>query len=214
MNVFPRWSGDGQSLVYSARNSPGIRETRRVWLSGQAPEKLPVACEDLLKDVASDGRLACYNSAEDVLEVFHPETKKTETLEGIHGRLPRWSRDARRIAYVVSSSAQNDLAAGLWIYNFQEKARQVFRGWVAWYAWLGNDELFLAEGKPDLKASLWRIRLDGTSPQRVPGTLPMIFVYTNWVPMLRFDAHPDARRIATETARVRQANIGIIESVR
>jgi hypothetical protein len=213
MNVFPRWSGDGQSLVYSARNLTNIRETRRAWLSGRAPEKLPVACADLFKDVASDGRLVCYNGAEDKLEVLDPEAKKTEPLEGIHGRLPRWSRDARRIAYVVSSSSQNDPEAGLWIYNFQGKPRQVFRGWVTWYAWVGDKELFLAEGKPDLKASLWLLRQDGTPAQRLPGTLPMIFVYTNWVPMLRFDAHPDGRRIATETARVRQANIGVIENV-
>ena len=214
MNLYPRWSRDDRSLIYTARNRQYGQEARRAWLSGQAPEKLPVACGDNYRDVASDGRLVCYDSAKDKVEVVDPQTKKIEVLERIGGRMHRWSPDAHRLAYVISSSSQNDPESGLWIYNFEEKPRQVFRGWIAWYAWAGENEILVIEGKPDLKARLWVVRLDGRAAQGVPGALAMNFTYQNWLPNLRFDVHPDGRHIAIETARLRQANIGIIENVR
>ncbi len=214
-NVFPRWAGDAQSVVYSSRTRAWkVWELRRASLSGQAPERLPVTPDDTWQDVATDGRLVFYSNTGDKVEVFNPATKHTQVLDGVRGRLHRWSADGRRIAYIISSSRQDDPEAGLWVYDFQDKPRQVFRGWVSWYAWAGAEELFIVEGKPDLKAWLWRLRLDGTTAQRIPGSVPLVFIYSNWTPYSRFDVHPDHRRIVIEAARLRQANIGIIENIR
>ncbi len=218
VNVFPRWSGDSQSLVYGsrARGLQGGFEVRRVALSGQPSEKLPVTAPRTLSngfgDVARDGRLVFYDS-EGKVPVFDPGTKQTRVLEGVRGGLHRWSGDGRRIAYIISPSRQDDSEAGLWVYDFERQPRQVFRGWIAGYAWAGGDELFFVEGKPDLKAWLWRLRLDGTSPERIPGSVQMVFGYATPIPYVSVDVHPDRRRIAIEAAELNQANIGMIENI-
>jgi Tol biopolymer transport system component len=219
VNVFPRWSGNGQSLVYGSRRSglQGDLEVRRVALSGQPPEKLALTAlgqvRDSFGDVARDGRLVFYNS-EGKVQVFDPGTKQTRVLEGVRGVLHRWSGDGRRIAYIISPSRRDDPEAGLWVYDFQGEPHQVLRGWIAWYAWAGGDELFVVAGKPDLKAWLWRLRLDGTPPQRIPGSVQMVFGYSMLLPSARFDVHPDHRHIAIEATELNQANIGMIENVR
>jgi hypothetical protein len=188
-----------------------------VALSGQPPEKLALTALDQVRDsfgdVARDGRLVFYNS-EGKVQVFDPGTKQTRVIEGIRGGLHRWSGDGRRIAYIVYPSRQDDPGAGLWVYDFEHEPRQVFPGWVPWYAWAGGDELFFVEGKPDLKAWLWRLRLDGTPAQRIPGPVQMVFVYTLLLPSARFDVHPDRRHIAIEAPELNQANIGMIENIR
>ena len=219
VNILPRWSGDSQSLVYGSRprGLQGALEVRRVALSGQPPEKLPLtASVDMFADfgdIARDGRFVSHNS-EGKVQVFDLGTKQTRVLEGVRGVLARWSADGRRIAYIISPSRQDDPEPGLWVYDFEHEPRQLFRGWVSWYAWAGGDELFVVEGKPDLKGWLWRLRLDGTPPQRIPGSVQMVFGYWQLMPTVRFDVHPDHRHIAIEAPELNQANIGMIENLR
>ncbi len=168
---------------------------------------------DSFGDVARDGRLVFYNS-EGKVQVFDPGTKQTRVLEGVRGVLHRWSGDGRRIAYIISPSRRDDPEAGLWVYDFQGEPHPVLRGWIAWYAWAGGDELFVVVGKPDLKAWLWRLRLDGTPPRRIPGSVQMVFGYSMLLPSARFDVHPDHRHIAIEATELNQANIGMIENMR
>ena len=40
-------------------------------------------------------------------------------------------------------------------------SRQVFDGWVLWFAWDSNGNLLFIEGRPDLKGVLWRISPTG-----------------------------------------------------
>jgi hypothetical protein len=89
----------------------------------------------------------------------------------------------------------------------------VYRGWVSWYAWAGSDEFIVAEGSPDLKAVLWRVRRDGTPPVRILSFRMMDPPYT-WNPTARFDIHPDGKRIALEALELREADIGMIEETR
>lgn len=101
----------------------------------------------------------------------------------------------------------------LGLYEFGKPPRQVYRGWVTWYGWAGPDEFLLIEGKPDLKAVLWRVRRDGTLPVRIL-SVRMLYPYYAWLPTQRFDIHPDGKRIAIEALELREADIGMIEETR
>ncbi len=217
INVFPRWSGDGQTLAYTSRQRgplPGVNEMRRVALSGARLETFPVEVGDVMSgDIAPDGRLV-FLSPDGVPRVFDPRNNQTQKLEPVRGRILRWSPDGQAVAYIVYARRQGDDQAGLWVYNFKEAPRQLFRGWAVWYAWAGPNEIFFLEGKPDLKASLWRVRLDGSPPVRTPTSLHVNQTYLEQTPQLRFDVHPDRRRLATEVLEVFESDIGMIENIR
>ena len=211
ISVFPRWVPDGQSLVYIARRGiMGIAEVWRIAPDGSSAEKLRLTVfGDTFYDVGPGGRVV-FTAADEQIHIFDPTSNQDQTLEGIHGRLPRWSPDGRAFAYIVPARRQGDAEAGLWIYKFGKPPRQVFRGWVSWCAWASPDELFLAAGKPDLNAALLRVRRDGTPPTRVL-SVRMLDIYWALFPQLRFDVHPDGKRIAVEALELREAGIGMIE---
>ena len=51
-----------------------------------------------------------------------------------HANLFRWSPDDHSISYMVDPMQEDDPNAGLWVLDLNKPARQVFRGWVTWYA--------------------------------------------------------------------------------
>ncbi len=182
----------------------------RIAPDGGSPEKLgATVLADNLYDLGPGGRVV-FAAADGQTHILDPASNQDQTLEGIHGRLPRWSPDGRAFAYLVPARRQGDAEAGLWIYEFGKPPRQVFRGWVIWYAWARPEEIVLAAGKPNLNAALWRVRPDGTPPTRA---LTVRVPDTYWAPfpVVRFDAHPDGKRIAIEVLEVREADIGMIE---
>ena len=77
----------------------------------------------------------------------------------------------------------------------------------------GGNELLVLEGKPELKARLWRVRLDGSQEARY-ASIPLIYSYWHNVPVTRFDVHPDGRRIVTEGIELHQADLSMIEDIR
>jgi len=87
----------------------------------------------------------------------------------------RWSPDGRSVAYVVAAKREDDPTAGLWVNDFKNPPRQIFKGWVDW--WLvrgpGNDIYFL-EAKPDLNGVLCKIGWNGAGLTRTSATIPMI----------------------------------------
>ena len=91
--------------------------------------------------------------------------------------------------------------------------RHVLRGWVAYYAWSGANELAVLEGKDDLHGRLSRLRLD-QQEKISDGMIPLIYSYWHVVLLTRFDVHPDGRRIATEALESHQADISLIEGIR
>jgi hypothetical protein len=114
---------------------------------------------------------------------------------------------------MVHPREENDAAAGIWIYDPAGKQQQVFRGWAAFYAWAGPDELLILEGKPDLNGILWRVRLDG-SPKVNAGSIRVIYSYWYNILLTRFDVHPDGRRIVAEALELNQADLSMIENIR
>ncbi len=211
INVYPRWAPDGKTLIYasSARGTTwSDNQIRSVTLSGARPQKLiDVPPTSFAPDISPDGRLL-FRDVDGRAQLYDPKTKQSQTVESVRGSSYRWSPAGGSFAYMVSPRQQGDTGAGLWVYNLQGAPRQVFRGWVVSYAWGSKDEIYVVEGKPDLNARLWRVRLDGSSPVRTPAIVRLL----GW-PFVQFDVHPDRRRIAATALELNEADIGMIENV-
>ena len=221
VNVFPEWTPDSQRLIYCSEPLfGGEDEYRVVPVSGGAPETLLKDAPDEYFDVGLDGRLLLLG-AEDRVESFDPRDHKTETL----GTLPageklgplRWSPDERSVAYMVRASRQDDPNAGLWVTDFKSPPRQLFRGWVDWYARGPGNEIDFIAGKPDLNGALWKVQWNGQGLTRTSITVPMIASY--WVNPGQntddyFSVSPDGRHLAFDIQSVLGANIGMIRGVR
>jgi serine/threonine protein kinase/WD40 repeat protein len=221
LNYFPHWGPDGQYLIFASgvRGAAARRNLRRLSLSGTVPEDLPVEpLETPWGDVGPDGRLVfCATNGQ--VQLFNPGDRKTQTLDWVRGSILSWATDGRHIASVILARQLGDPEAGVWVYDLSGGARrQVFRGWVCYYKWTGADELYVLEGKPDLTAILWRVRLDGSPPVPMRTSLRLryspqdigAFLATSYA---RFDIHPDHSRIVIEAFRFQEADISMIENI-
>ena len=213
VNLDPRWSGDGQSLFYGSRPTGfwGQIELRQVKLSGGGPQTVPFAVGDHTGDVGPQDQLL-YRGADGKTQIFDTKTNQVQTLKYVHGAYLRWCPDGRRFAAMVRPREHNDASAGVWIYDLSGGRQQVFRGWAAFYAWAGAHELLIAEGKPDLNATLWRVHLDG-SPMVRAGSIRLID--SHWRDDFRslFDVHPDGKRVVAEALELHQADLSMIENL-
>ncbi|MGI8783405.1 MAG: protein kinase domain-containing protein [Acidobacteriota bacterium] len=213
INIWPRWSAGGQALLFTSR-SPGTggeRRTRQVALSGNLPEELPVAPgDDWGADMGPDGRLLFWGT-DGQTWLFDPKSSQKQALKNVSGRVLRWSPDGKHFASLVGPRRESDPEAGLWIHDLAGGSRILFQGWVVWYAWGSSEEIFVLRGSPDLRGSIWRVRLDGAEPERASGPIGIRWysTYSNRRD-LRFDVHPDRRRAVIETQSV-EADIGMIE---
>jgi hypothetical protein len=108
----------------------------------------------------------------------------------------------------------------VWLYDLKGEApRQIFRGWAANHAWAGASELFVVEGMPDLRAILWRVRLDGSPPVQTRTSLRLNLALPDVstpaaANYFRFDVHPDHKRIVVEAFRFQESDISMIENIR
>jgi Tol biopolymer transport system component/tRNA A-37 threonylcarbamoyl transferase component Bud32 len=219
VNIFPRWAPDSQRLFYASRVpmvTGAVVEIRHAGLSDPRPQKLDIALRgDVWGDVGPDGRIV-FRNAKGQIQVSDPKTGQTRTPSEIQGAYSPlwWSPDGRYIAYVKPSQHANDEQAGLWLYSFAGPPRQLFRGWVVWHAWAGPGQLLVLEGKPDLNGLLWRVGLEGPRPERPSASLQLRRDFYGSIPLLRFDVHPDHRRIVLEALELNEADLGMIENVR
>jgi serine/threonine protein kinase/Tol biopolymer transport system component len=215
LTVFPRWTRDGKGLVYVARQRglTAKSQVRRIALDGSAPEILTAPeVWDNSGDVGPGGRLLFASIGSEV-HLFDPANRATQKLENLRGIVPRWSPDGQLFAYLVTARQRGDANAGLWLDELGKPPRQIFRGWVNWFSWVGPGEMIVAAGKPDLTAELWRVRLDGGRALRT-GTTRLLAPYWAPFPVLRFDAHPDGKRIVMEAFELQEADISLIENIR
>ncbi|HEX7359710.1 MAG TPA: protein kinase [Bryobacteraceae bacterium] len=219
-NVFPHWTSDGKWLIYLAYLQSG-GEYRRIPVSGGVPQILVENrnTQAFLFDAGPGGRLL-YEGSNHEAVAFDPQSRQTQNL----GALPagekcsvlRFSPDGHLVAYTVNAGEQDDPKAGLWVTDFKNPSRQVFHGWVVWYARGPNREIYLLEGKPDLNGVLWKVGWDGKDLTRLSWTVPLVHSYyvqpgqndTNF-----FDVSPDGRHLAVTVESVLQANIGMIENI-
>jgi eukaryotic-like serine/threonine-protein kinase len=222
VNVFPTWSTDSRHVIYQAETEVVTDdEYRSVAVSGGAPETMVKNAIDRFFDVGLDGRLL-FRTAQDEITAFDPRDNKTEPLGTVYETVRtaplRWSPDGRSVAYVVAASREEDPAAGLWVNDFKNPPRQIFRGWADWWFVRGQgNEIYFLEGKPDLNGVLCKIGWDGQGLTRMSATIPMIASY--WVDPGRnsqdhFTVSPEGRYVAYQAQTVMGANIGMIENVR
>jgi hypothetical protein len=114
---------------------------------------------------------------------------------------------------VVNARRLDDPAAGVWVYELDGKRQQVFKGWVAYYAWSDEQQLLILEVKADLSGILWRVRCDGSPPVHM-GLVRVLYSFWHPSPRVQFDVHPDGRRIVIEAFDLHQADISMIENIR
>ena len=227
-NTFPRWCRDGQALIFRSRSSGAGKLgewIRRVAITGGPPRVVTTLAPSsppttmplwagFQPDVDSRGRILLRNARRRA-EIYDSDTKQTQVLEGCVGEAFRWSPDDRRIAYLASPGGAD---AGLWIYDFRNPPRQIFQGWVVEFAWAGPDELIYAEGRPDLRALLWRVGSDGSGRRSIPVTMPTAAMYWELLPgsgrINVFDVSAGGRRLAFRALEQSEADIGMIEGVR
>ncbi len=218
VNIYPRWTAGGQSVVYMSRAGLTRFELRRAALSGAPPETLSAdeAYSIPWGDVSADGRVV-FGWQDGKARTVDAKTGQPQDLEAVRsrGRLwqLRWSRDGRLLAYSVPPRRADDPQAGAWVYDFRNPPRQVFQGWVLWQEWTHAGELLVAQGRADLTATLWKVRPDGSPPVRTI-TLPTFYsYYVNPLLMFMFDVHPDGRRVILPMLESHEADIGMIENL-
>jgi Tol biopolymer transport system component len=221
-NVFPYWTPDGEHLVYFRRGgnplarAKSMRHDHGLWqasLAGGTPQELPVApWRSHWGDVGLDGRLVVQTSPDSGI-VFDPRTGQRRAVAELPGA-PSWSPDGHSIAFAVRPGVGKDSDEGLWVGDPFGDRRQVFRGWVVWFAWAGADEILALEGKPDFRGVLWRVATNGRREVALPEMVMYRRDFDSLISPVRFDVHPDGRRIVSEVFETLEADIGMIENVR
>ncbi len=222
VNVFPCFAPDGQSVIFQAfgdvrpnNTARWSAEFRSVRVSGGIAQTLTRNDGGDVFDIGSDGRLL-YRNYDDEVEEYDPRTGKIHVLGTLHGPLGRqpllWSGDEASVAYVLSATREDDPNAGLWVNDFKNPPRQIFRGWVDWLAHGPGNEIYFIEGKPDFEGVLCRIQWDGQNLKRTSVTVPMVHSY--WVGTQNaeddFAVSPDGRYGAFDFQSILEANIGMI----
>ncbi|HET9401855.1 MAG TPA: protein kinase [Candidatus Acidoferrales bacterium] len=222
VNVFPRWTPDGQHVLYESEAEVSVpNELRSVGVSGGVPQKVLGNQPDRYFDVGTDGRVL-FRSGGGPVDAFDPRTGATETLGNIHDDVRwapiLWSPDQRQVAYVVASIKEDDPNAGLWVTDFKSSPRQIFRGWADWWIARGpNEQIYFVKGRPDLKGELWKVGWNGGNLASTSATARMTYSY--WVDPSHnsqdhFAVSPDGRFIVVETQTFVEANIDLIENIR
>jgi len=183
-------------------------------LTGAPVELLGLATTAPLSNVAPDGRVLLMDR-EGRAGWAEPGTKRVEWVDSACRRFPPLSGARGGSAFACASrmAEKGEAEAGLWVYPPGGSARQVFRGWVAGFAWVNTEELIVVEGKPDLNGVVWRVWADGRPPARLPVTVNVAYNFRILQPILWFDAHPDGRRLVWSAHEVLEADIGMIENL-
>jgi eukaryotic-like serine/threonine-protein kinase len=225
-NIHPRWTPDGQTLLFASRADGSAAELafdlRRLPVSGGVPEVLPMKpFNSTWGDIGTDGRFL-YRTAPRQAEIYDPRTNQRQTLPNVFGQT-WWMPDGRSFVFVAPTSNQTTgltltLAgprpseAGVWIGTVDGIRKQLFAGWALWCAVTRGGDILFLEGKPDLRGVLWRT--DSRGEHRTRLTEVPLLLRHNELSTVRFDVHPDGRRIVLEARPVYESDIGVIDNVR
>jgi Tol biopolymer transport system component len=171
----PRWSPDGNSLVYFSRDGGDEGSIWAMPSLGGSPRRLMAGIGGA--DVSRSGRVACFRLADGKIQLVTAALDGSDlrvvlpASAGYH-RYPRWSPDSRWIAFQRGDGVRDDVfvvaAAG-------GEARPLTsdRCVMSGLAWLpSSDGIVYASSRgstvpylPSLR--LWSVRLDGSAPRPV-----------------------------------------------
>jgi Tol biopolymer transport system component len=219
LNIDPHWAPEGDSLVYVSSSSQvsmlSNAEVRRISVFGGAPQTVLSGAGNFDIDAGPKGQVL-FGGPDGKVQIF--SDGKITTIFA----LPRdvaayafcWSPDRRSISFMVFQTREDDPQAGLWLFEGQGPPRQVFHGWVAAYMPGPGNQIYVLQGKADLKGVLWKLDWSGHGITRVPLSLPLQFEYWFDSPFTFFDVSPDGRQVAFMTQEVQQANIGMLDGIR
>lgn len=82
------------------------------------------------------------------------------------------------------------------------------------YVTARRGELYVLEGRPDLKGVLWHVDAEGRRTRLLPEVGLFRRENDTGTPSIRFDVHPDGRRIVIEAIEFVEADISLIDGVR
>jgi eukaryotic-like serine/threonine-protein kinase len=214
-NIHPRWTPDGETLVFASRADGSSAEltfdVRRVSVSGGVPQVLSMKpFNSTWGDVGADGRFLNRTGPRQA-EIYDPRTNQRQPLLNVIGDT-WWMPDGRSFVFVAPTSTQGSSEGGVWIGTVDGVRTQIFSGWAIWCAVSRAGEILFIEGKPDLRGVLWRT--DSRGEHRTRLTEVPLLLRHNELGAVRFDIHPDGRRIVLEARPVYESDIAVIDNVR
>ncbi len=235
----PRWSRDSSSIIYFSPAAPEDPQGT-IWQMpalGGAPRRIIDSVGG--GDIGSDGRVACFRVASGQIELVTASADGADVrvvarfAEPVYYTFPRWSPDAKWIAYQRGDGVRWDLfvvpAGGGPPRQLTRENRQIHG-----LAWLPDSTGIVYSSSrgttmPYLPTlGLWQVRLDGAEPRPVaPGdpsyVHPDIHQSGTMVAsrlQIQFDlwryptdGRPDdnmqgARRITRQTAQIQTPTVG------
>ncbi|HEU4694611.1 MAG TPA: protein kinase, partial [Vicinamibacterales bacterium] len=168
----PRWSPDGNSLVYFSRSGENGGAVWAIPALGGSPRRLTASIGGA--DVSRGGRLACFRLADGKIQLITAALDGSDVRvvlpasAGYH-RYPRWSPDSRWIAFQRGDGVRDDVFV---VAATGGEARQLTndRRVLSGLAWLpSSDGIVYASSRgntvpylPSLR--LWSVPLDGSEP--------------------------------------------------
>ena len=100
-----RWSGDGESLVFSA-SEKGRSDVRRAWLDGSPVENLTTALPNGARDpaLASDGSRLAVSSSGTIVVLDDQDVVTVSASSGLWQRFPAWNPSGNDLAFVADAN--------------------------------------------------------------------------------------------------------------
>lgn len=173
----PRWSPDGNSLVYFSPAAPGDAQGAiwRVPALGGSPQRVITSLGDA--DVNRSGRVACFRLVDGSVQLVTSALDGTDvqvvgpSVPGYH-RYPRWSPDGQWIAFQRGDGLRDEIFV---ISPMTRQTRQLThdRRIINGLAWLPDSRGLVYSSSrgstiPYLPAlHLWEVRLDGEAPRQI-----------------------------------------------
>jgi hypothetical protein len=189
-------------------------EYRSLSISGGTPQPVLKNIAYSAPDVGSIGQIV-FLGPHNHIQISRAGV--TKTLVAVPAEqnvfLLRLSADGSAVAYFVLGMREDDPNEGLWVVDNNGTPHQIFHGWVDWYAPGPKNQIYLIQGKADMKGVLWKVDWSGHGLTRVPLAIPLPFDYWFPFPFTQFDVSPIGQHLAFTTQEVFQANIGMLENI-